>query len=71
MDTDSKNKAEITDDNQKQDSDPLPNSGNVFQSIWIRCAALNSDQIDRWILERYSPFVLFGGVICYFVLLFT
>jgi len=68
MDTDSIKREDV---NERENSDPLPDNWNFFQSLWIRCCSINSNQVDRWILERYNPFILFGGTICYIILLLS
>jgi hypothetical protein len=51
----------ITSENvqERENSDPLPDGRNVFQSIWIRCNTTNCHEIDKWLLECYNPFVFF------------
>lgn len=56
---------------ERENSDPLPDNWDICKSGWIRCGGFNCNEVDRWILERYAPFVLFSGIVCYFVLLLS
>jgi hypothetical protein len=47
----------------------LPNAGNVFQSIWVRCRSIFSDTMDREFVESEFRFVLYCGAILWVIYL--
>lgn len=56
---------------KRKDIDPLPGIGNILQSIWIRCRTFDGNQINKWLLERYTPLLLLSGFFWYILLLLS
>lgn len=55
---------------QTKDSDPLPNVGNVFQSLWIRRSVQDGIRCNGKLLESYWDLLLCCGFILWPIFLF-
>jgi len=40
----------------------VPNDGNVFQSIWVRCPFCSNNEMDKFILDYGRYFLLPVGI---------
>lgn len=55
-------------DCEKQDSDPLSNVRNLFQSIRLRCPFKVDDRSNRWLLEWNFGFLPIISIVLYIIL---
>lgn len=56
------------DDKKKENSDDLPDIGNVFQSAWFRCSLRASDELDKILSNNRYYFLLHLNFLFLFVL---
>ena len=50
-----------------ESSNSLSNDGDVFQSFWVRYCTVVADTKDRKFMESQCRFVLYCGIIFYFI----
>lgn len=61
---------QIEEKTEEDSCDQLINTGNVFQSAWIRCALRTRNEMDRLILDNRYYLLFHFNPIFYTILLF-
>ena len=56
------------DEKTKENSDDLSDTGNLFQSPWLRCSLCLSDELDKILSDNRYYFLLHFNVLFLFVL---
>lgn len=53
---------------KKENSDDLPDTGNIFQSSWLRYSLCLSDELDKILSNNRYYFLLHFNVLFLFIL---
>ena len=56
------------DEKTKENSDDLSDTGNIFQSTWLRCSIRTSDELDKILSSNRYYFLLHLNVLFLLVL---
>jgi hypothetical protein len=56
------------DEKTKENSDDLSDTGNLFQSSWLRCSLRLSDELDKILSDNRYYFLLHLNILFLFVL---
>jgi len=56
------------DEKTKENSDDLSDTGNLFQSSWLRCSLRLSDELDKILSDNRYYFLLHFNVLFLFIL---